>query len=48
MTYPNSMMMQKGVSVVKPEDIEAYLLKKEVLKTEALQKELAIKEAAIK
>ena len=28
-TYPNSLMLQKGVSVVKPDEVEEYLLEEE-------------------
>lgn len=38
MTYPNSMMLQKGVTVVKPEEIDAYLHKQEELKKDEIIK----------
>lgn len=34
MTYPNSLMLQKGVTVVKPEEIDAYLHKQDELQKE--------------
>ncbi|MFT7071583.1 mechanosensitive ion channel domain-containing protein [Patiriisocius sp. Uisw_017] len=39
MTYPNSMMLQKGVSVVKPEALDAYLIREEEIKKEKAQEE---------
>ena len=33
-TYPNSLMLQKGVSVVKPKEIEEFLLEEEELESQ--------------